>query len=361
MSLMKTYKAAVGVRGDCLYCPLSLSIDSYWNCLVDCHHCWVRRLNHVWGTDLRPANPEDVERKLVNGLKNKNPHTTLAHALYRKKTLRLGNKSDPYQPAELQYEVSHQILQILIKLKWSFVIQTRFVNTLYRDEALLSSANEEGLLSIMPVISPGGDIDQELLERGRTPTIDKRLKYIKQYIKLGYNVGVNGEPFIPGFHTVSQFEDMVVRLKSIGVKSYNTYNFHFNDFVAKRLCNIGVDIEKIWKYNQDQHWKKIQQQLCDIAKKHDMLLGCPDFVNTGPEWKEKANTCCGINVPNPTRGNTHYWKRLLQKGYTPEQVLEKTWEGIGDKDLAQKILHGTKCDNYTMKDAGLYNGNEMLQ
>jgi len=166
---------------------------------------------------------------------------------------------------------------------------------------------------------------------------------------------VNGEPFIPGLHTLKQFRSMIRRLKAIGIQSYNTYNLHLNDYVAKRLNNIGIDIKKIWYYNQDREWRKIQRQLCDVATKEGIRLGCPDFVNTGKDWIEQANTCCGVNVPNPSKFNTHVWKRRLQKDKNadPNHVLLNTWEGIGDYKLGVDIMEGHPCKVYTMRDAGL--------
>jgi DNA repair photolyase len=350
----KTYKAAVGIRGDMLYCPLSLSIDSYFQCETDCHHCYMRRLNRTWGTDLRPADPKEVRKKLENGLKNKNPRTHLAHALKLKKTIRLGNKTDPYQDAELKHQVTREILKVLIDLEWDFVIQTRFLGNMMRDIDLLEKAGDLNILTVMPIISPGAERDWEILERKRTTPIDERLEIISELIE-GYDfyVGVNGEPFIPGFHTLDEFRDMIRRLKEVGVESYNTYNLHFNDHVAKRFCAIGLDIDKIWRLNQDSSWRKIQRKLCEIATEEKITLGCPDFVNTGKDWREGANTCCGITVANPSKFNTHWWKKLMQKGKTPKQILKRTYEGYGDYELAKKILTGKKCDNYTMKDAGL--------
>ena len=57
-------------------------------------------MNHTWGSDLRPLDVITFEKKLRNGLKNKNPKSPLAHCLSRKKTIRWGNKSDPFQKAE---------------------------------------------------------------------------------------------------------------------------------------------------------------------------------------------------------------------------------------------------------------------
>jgi len=350
---MKSYHASVGVRGDCLYCPLSLFIDSYWNCLVDCHHCYMRRLNRTWGSDLRLSDPEEIERKLHNGLSNPNPKTTLAWALKRKKTLRLGNKTDPYQPVENKHQITRDILKVLIRLRWTFVIQTHCTDLMERDEDLYHKAHGLGLLTLMPVISPGGDLDWEVLERKRTSPIPNRLQSLQRWIRKGWNVGVNGEPFIPGYHTPNQFQDMIRRLRSIGVPSYNTYNLHLNDYVAKRLAEIGLDIVRIWRMNQDSEWSKIQVQLCQIAKAEGIRLGCPDFVNTGPDWRERANTCCGINVPRPNRFTTHTWKRMLQRGVDPSEVERQTWEGIGDPKEGHNILTGQTGPHYTMRDAKL--------
>jgi len=343
------YKSALSVRGDSLYCPLSFSLDSYWNCLADCWHCSFRSLNHTWGTDLRPANPEQIKRKLMNGLKNKAPKTSLAYCLKLKKTIRFGSRSDPFQDAEDEYGVSGEILKILIKLNWSFVIQTRFPSRLLKYRKLLFS--KKSLWIMIPVMSPGGDQDWEVLERSRTDHPNKRLQIAKQFIKRGIHVGFNGEPFIPGYHEVKDFEDIIKRLKSYGIPSYNTYNFHFNPFVAKRLHAIGIDIERIWYYNQDQEWKKILQKLIDVAKRYHIQLGCPDFVNTGWKYRELTNTCCGVNVPNPTTFNTHMWKRMIQEGRMKEEILKLTWDEIGDYKQGKQVLMGKDSKNfYTIHD-----------
>jgi hypothetical protein len=204
----------------------------------------------------------------------------------------------------------------------------------------------------MPVISPGMERDWELFEQKRTEPIKERLRSIKDLIKIGVNVGVNGEPFIPGFHVLGDFEDTLKRLKAIGVSRYNTYNLHFTEFVAKRIHDLpGVDIERIWYENQDKRWRITLTRLIELAKKHNFILGCPDFVNSGPRHLEEANTCCGVDVPRPTTFNTHYFKRLAQKGYVAERIVKSTWDGVGDLDRGRKIIRGAKTDFYTLKDA----------
>ncbi len=114
-------------------------------------------------------------------------------------------------------------------------------------------------------------------------------------------------------------------------------------FFAKRLHAIGIDIERIWYYNQDAQWKPILQQLLDISKKHGIILGCPDFVNTGPEWRETRNTCCGVQVPNPCTYNTHHWKHFAQGGkMTADQVDQSPAGVVASNAHAPEVLLGRR-------------------
>lgn len=351
--ILRTYKNPISIRGDSLYCPLSLSIDSYWNCYADCVHCYLRKLNKVWGEDFRVADVNSIRSKLITGLRYKYPKTPIGFALKKKKTIRLGNKSDPFQPMEKRHRVSEGVLHILEDLEWSVVVQTKYVSTMV-DNCYDILIRMKDLVTVMPIVSPGLERDWEILERKRTPNPLLRLELSEKLIKVGINLGVNGEPFIPGFHTVSDFENTLNLLKSHGINRYNTYNLHLNDFVAKRMAEIGLDIEKIWRMNQDEHWRKILPKLIDAAKRRNIILGCPDFVHSG-RYVSGANTCCGITVKNPTTFNVVTWKdRLLTNpNLTIEDVLEETWDGIGNKFLGEKVALGKVNDLYTLKDTGI--------
>ena len=348
------------MRGDSLYCPLSLSLDSYGNCLEDCWHCYLRNLNHVWGEDLKPVDLDLLDKKLHAGLSNKTPKTPLAFALAQKKTIRWGNKTDPFQNIELKHKIAPEIFFLLNKYDWTFVIQTRFTHILMNYDRWVDRSYNKELITIMPVISPGLEKDWEILERGRTTPIDVRFENIKHWLNKGINLGVNGEPFIPGYHTLKDFETTMKLLKKYRIPSYNTYNFHFNPFVAKRLHAIGIDIEKIWFYNQDTEWRKILAGLYEIADKYGIKLACPDFVNSGKDRIEPANTCCGVNVQNPCTFNTHYFKKFKQLGKASTTIFDRTWDGTGDEETGKKIINGIKCELYTLRDGG-FNINENLQ
>jgi len=347
---MKRLKTGLSIRGDSYYCPLSFQLDTYWNCTNKCEHCYLRRLNRTWGEDLRPLDLKEFHKKIVNGMKNSNPKTSLGWAIKQKKTIRLGNKTDPYQPAEEEFEVTKQVIKLLLHYNFSFVIQTKFTELVNRDLEILKKKPD--WVSVMPIITPGLERDWELFEHGTTTNPIERLKHCQTYMKNNINVGVNGEPFIPGYHTIQNFRDTMKVLKQYNIKSYNTYHLHFNDLVAKNFLRIGLDIEKIWYMNQDIQWKAILRKLINIAAEYDIILGCPDFVNSGG-YQETVNTCCGLSVPNPCTFNVIQWKKLFIAGKTSKEIVEKTYDHIGSKEDALGIIEGTTKNFYTLKDIDL--------
>jgi len=344
----------LSVRGDSLYCPLSFSLDSYWNCLNDCWHCYLRRLNHTWGTDLRPTDPEETRRKLERTRSGKSP---LNQCILQKKTIRFGNKADPFQPAEREHRVSRDLLEILSDLDWSAVIQTMCTEVLMDYRSLIVDNRERFI--VQAIISPGMGQDWEVLERRRTTPVEDRLDHLVALRDDGVEIGVNGEPFIPGYHTPADFERTILALKERGIDRYNTYNLHLNWFVADRLASIGLDVERIWREKQDDRWRETLRTIIEICDRNGIRLGCPDFVNSG-DHVEPFNTCCGIDVPSPTTFNAINWKRRIQKGEDPERVFRLSWDGIGDRELGQKVFDGTTDEMYTLKDAGLRGKKEGL-
>lgn len=333
---MRVYASALGIRGDMLYCPLPLVIDSYWTCEPSCLHCFARRLNRTWGNDFRAADVSAIKKKLLSP-RGKSP---LSQAIKLRKTIRLGNRTDPFQDCELKYGISTDIVKFLVAEKWDMVIQTKFPQRGWDLTGMGESC------SLMPVVTVGLEEDWEMFERRKTENPVERIRTAGRAKKAGFRVGINGEPFIPGHHTLRQFRETIKLLKSYGINRYSTYNLHLNDLVAKNLYNAGLDIEKIWYMNQDEQWRKILKKLIDIAERHDIILGCPDFVNSGWKYIQRCNTCCGLDVKNPCTFNAHHFKIATQEGRDPLEM----WDGVGDFEEGKKIIEGTTEKMYTMKD-----------
>lgn len=242
-----------------------------------------------------------------------------------------------------------ELLRALHELDWEVVIQTRFPSRV----EWMASEFISPTTTVLGVVTVGLEGDWELFERGVTENPLSRLSTLQRLAKRGVRVGVNGEPFVPGYHTEEDFRVLMKLLPEYGIYRYNLYNLHMNDWVAKEIHELGLDIEKIWTANQDRQWREVLKRLLDIADEEGIIIGCPDFVNSGSSRVEKANTCCGIDVDNPCTYNTHYWKKYAQEGLSVKGIVEKTWEGIGDKDKGSQLIMGRSNENYTLRDAGL--------
>jgi DNA repair photolyase len=91
---MELLNQCMSIRSDSYYCPLSFSIDAYWNCETKCTNCYLRRLNRTWGEDLKPANTLLLEETIKKGLESKvDSKNSLMQAIRQRKTIRFGNKS----------------------------------------------------------------------------------------------------------------------------------------------------------------------------------------------------------------------------------------------------------------------------
>ena len=88
----------------------------------------------------------------------------------------------------------------------------------------------------------------------------------------------------------------------------------------------------------------------EIAKAEGVTLGCPDFL-TSREYIQPTNTCCGMSVPNPSTFTVMEWKRLWLAGVRDiDDIIARTWDGVGDIDDARAILSGQRPEVFSITD-----------
>jgi len=331
---------------------LAFGLDTYYNCVYDCAYCCFLGLAHVWGGD-NPHRTLDVDwfkRKIVNGLKASRPKSPLAWAIRHRKTLRIGNKYDPLPPQEAELGITRQVLEFLRDLGWQVVIQSKNAALLMQYADLLV---DMGAI-VMTTITAGGGQDWELLEGRRSPPPGKRLSMLSHLALRGLQTCVVTEPFIPGYHTLSQFESLVTAVKDWGIDRMNVYNLRLNTFVAKRLIEIGLDVEAIWEANQDENWRALLQDLLAIAEGHGAKIGCPDFANAG-RFLPTTNTCCGVDVDRPCTFNIINWRKIgLERGEVKLSDALATYDGVGDYAEGLALFGGVLPDRWHLGDCGIF-------
>jgi DNA repair photolyase len=347
---MLEMKTGCNIRPEAIQCPLAFQVNAYWNCSANCAHCFTRRLNRTWGEDQRIVSIDNF-RKQLDRLEKTKKETVLSMCIKKRKSAHLGSHADPYQPIELKLNVTRKIIQELLERGFYVLFETMYTENAEKDLDLFSKY--PGMVNIHSQVMPGFDKNWETLEKKQTTRPIQRLKISKKWNDAGFLATVKSEPFISAWHTIQDWKEYLKVLKKYGLTSTNIYWIHENDLVYKRLYEVGIDIEKLYYLHKDEPWANFLKKVIFYAEQEGIYLGMPDYINSGWEYKEKRNCCCGFDVPNPLVFNTITWKRRIQDGENPEEVFWDTYEEdgcTGDLEWAKNVLMGTTKKFYTFKD-----------
>ena len=106
-----------------------------------------------------------------------------------------GGISDCYQPAEKEYKITRQVLEVLLDFEIPTTILTKS-NLILRDLDLLKQIHEVAFANVLFTITLD-DYDTQKAFEPRSSTSDERFKALKEIRKAGLFGGVMATPIIP--------------------------------------------------------------------------------------------------------------------------------------------------------------------
>lgn len=168
------------------------SINSYRGCEHGCIYCYARP-SHAW-LDLSPG--LDFETRLFakpNGASLL--RTALAEPGYRVQPLAIGTNTDPYQPAERDWQLTRQIVTVMAEAGHPLLITTKS-DRIVRDIDLIARMAARGLVAVAISITTLDPAVARTLEP-RAPHPDRRLRAIAALAAAGIPTQVNVSPVIP--------------------------------------------------------------------------------------------------------------------------------------------------------------------
>lgn len=172
------------------------SMNSYQGCEHGCIYCYARNSHEYWGYSAGL----DFERRIM--VKKEAPK--LLEALLKKKSWKacpivMSGNTDCYQPAEKQFEITRQCLEVFLKYKHPVAIITKNALIL-RDLDLLKALAKDNLIGVNMSITSLSENTRRILEP-RTTTIKKRLETVKILSENGIPVNVMLAPIIPSINS----------------------------------------------------------------------------------------------------------------------------------------------------------------
>lgn len=254
--------------GPCGFPGGGLAINPYIGCEHSCGYCYARFIKRFtghqeeWGTfvDARVNNA-----KMLN-FQMRNPK--LAN-----QQIYLSSMTDPYQPLEKKYELTREILKVLINYDNPVSIMTKSVLVL-RDIDLIKQLKDGDVNFTISTIDENW---RKVIEPNSSST-EEKLSAMKKLIKEGIKVNVMIGPYWPIF---TDIEEMMKAFKAIGVSKV----------FAESLNPIGgnwTGVEEALAQNFPEILPKMKEIIFDDTKFND-------FYQSEKEKLEKLSK--ELNIP----------------------------------------------------------------
>jgi DNA repair photolyase len=170
-------------------------VNPYQGCEHGCIYCYARNSHEYWGFSAGI----DFESKIM--VKKNAPELLEKHFQSKKwdgSPISLSGNTDCYQPAEKEYQLTRQLLEICLKYRNPVGILTKNALVL-RDLDILQKLAAMDLVHVMFSITTLNE-ELRLAMEPRTVTANQRLKVMKKLSDSGIPVGVMTAPIIPGLN-----------------------------------------------------------------------------------------------------------------------------------------------------------------
>ncbi|HRI01980.1 MAG TPA: PA0069 family radical SAM protein [Saprospiraceae bacterium] len=285
-------------RTDSGYLPFQYSANPYQGCEHGCIYCYARPTHTYWGY----GSGLDFESKII--IKH-NAAAVLEKELNNKKyepgLIELSGNTDCYQPAEKEYKITRQLLEVFLKYKHPVSIITKN-SLILRDLDLLTELHRHNLVNVCLSITSLRETTRRILEP-RTASVQSRLKTLYTLVSHGIPTSVMMAPIIPGIND-DEIIKLVQKVSEFGARSihYQLVRLEgdvrtmFETWVEQNMPDKKDRIMKyLFKQLNPNHYDSVSDPELRKMIKAQFDMACNkylhkrehkhDFSNFKPNWK----------------------------------------------------------------------------
>lgn len=191
--------------------PFDWTLNPYRGCEFGCKYCYARYTHEFM--ELRDG--ADFERKIY--AKAGAPEL-LREELRRARDaglpIALGTATDPYQPAEMRFEITRRLLEVFAEFEGARLSITTKSVLVLRDLDLLKALAQRLELSVhMTVTTTNARLARRLEPKAPPPA--KRLEALAHLTQAGIYAGVNAMPILPALTDSAESLERLVRAASL--------------------------------------------------------------------------------------------------------------------------------------------------
>jgi DNA repair photolyase len=190
--------------------PFSISLNPYRGCEHGCIYCFARPTHAYLG--LSPG--LDFETQLFAKTNAAALlRQELAHHNYCPSPIALGVNTDAYQPCERQFNITREVLEVLLECQHPVGLITKSA-LIERDLDIIVKLAEKRLAVVAITITTlDHKVARQLEPRAASPT--RRLEIIRRFAQAGVPVAVSVAPIIP-FVTEQEMEKVLAAAVDAG-------------------------------------------------------------------------------------------------------------------------------------------------
>ena len=174
---------------------MAYSLNPYQGCEHGCIYCYARNTHPYWGYS---AGLEFEQKILVKKDAPKILEATIRKPKWQPIPIMLAGNTDCYQPAERQFGITRQILEVLWKYRHPVGLITKN-SLILRDLDILKQLASKKLVHVSVSVTTLDEDLRQLLEP-RTASVQRRLQTIKTLADNDIPVNVMLAPIIPGLN-----------------------------------------------------------------------------------------------------------------------------------------------------------------
>lgn len=309
-------------------CGLPIRVDSYKTCSFGCKYCFAENRKIMeYDKHIQIGNVSQVKNKLRKIFdENIIDESNFLDKLIREGiTWHWGGMSDPFQPCEMKYEITKQLIDVTREYGITALFSTKS-DTVY--DAGIDPKIHSFQLSVTNV-----ENNREI--EPNVPSIENRYRFFCDLKDKGFKVGIRIQPFIPNIASLKILEIFKdadqVTIEGIKVVPQNEdakkfafeyLNFNPNDFTQMGLLNLRPEIrirlyEPFIRFMEENH---IPYSISD----NDL------------RWLGNNKCCCGDRLVWKTT-NFNTTAMIMKYGiqYDESQI---------DSELACSGCSGCKCN-----------------
>ena len=235
---------------------MSYSMNPYAGCEHGCIYCYARNVHEYWGYSAGM----DFEQKIL--VKKNAPQLLrkfLMHPKWDATPIMLSGNTDCYQPAEQQFRLTRQMLEVCNEFNQPVGILTKN-SWILKDKDVLQEMGKKNIVSAMVSITSFNEDLRRVMEP-RTTTAKQKLKVINELSSAGVRMGIMMGPMIPGLNE-HEMQRIMKAARDNGA-TFTAYTFIrlngaikllFHDWLYK---NFPDRADKVWHLVEQSHDGKV--------------------------------------------------------------------------------------------------------